>query len=73
MADDDADAEYATKAYAAECPDLSFLARRPCWQRQASCRGTGTDLWFPTAGISKAARRPLSKASSKLGRCSIAA
>jgi WhiB family redox-sensing transcriptional regulator len=49
MVDEHADAEYATGTYAAECPDLSLLAHRPCWQRQASCRGAGTDLWFPVA------------------------
>ena len=49
MVDDDADAEYTTETYAAECPDLSLLAHRPGWQRRASCRGAGTDLWFPTA------------------------
>jgi WhiB family redox-sensing transcriptional regulator len=56
MVDDDSDAEYATETYAAECPNLSFLAHRPGWQRRASCRGADTDLWFPVSGISKAAR-----------------
>ncbi len=48
MVDEYLDAEFTDGECAKECPDLSFLAHRPCWQRQASCRGTGTDLWFPT-------------------------
>ena len=56
MVDEHADAEYATEAYAAECPDLSLLVHRPGWQRWASCRGAGTDLWFPTASTTKAAK-----------------
>jgi hypothetical protein len=47
---------YTDDEYADECPDLSLLARRPCWQRQASCRGTDTDLWFPVSGTSQAAK-----------------
>ncbi len=56
MVDEYLDAEFTDGEYAKECPDLAFLTHRPCWQRQASCRGTGTDLWFLTAGTSKAAR-----------------
>jgi WhiB family redox-sensing transcriptional regulator len=47
---------YTDDEYADECPDLSLLAHRPCWQRQASCRGTDTDLWFPVSGTSQAAK-----------------
>jgi WhiB family redox-sensing transcriptional regulator len=36
--------------YADECPELSSLTHRTCWQRRAACRGAGTDLWFPLAG-----------------------
>ena len=50
MVDEYADAEYAAGTYADECPDLSLLAHRPHWQRQASCRGADTDPWFPMAG-----------------------
>ena len=56
MVDEYADAEYTAGTYPDECPDLSLLAHRPHWQRQASCRGAGTDPWFPVSGISKAAR-----------------
>ena len=28
--------------------DVMF--HRPAWQRQAACRGKGTDLFFPTKG-----------------------
>ncbi len=50
MVDEYADAEYTAGTYPEECPDLSLLAHRPHWQRQASCRGAGTDSWFPMAG-----------------------
>jgi WhiB family redox-sensing transcriptional regulator len=29
-----------------DCPDVSFLHRRPPWQRRAACRGKGTSRWF---------------------------
>jgi WhiB family redox-sensing transcriptional regulator len=52
-----ADGEYADGEYASECPDVSQFAQRPCWQRRASCRGVGTDLWFAGgSGPLKAAR-----------------
>jgi len=62
MVEEHAAAEYATGTYSAECPDLSLLAHRPCWQRQASCRGAGTDLWFPVAADTVEAARAVCEA-----------
>ena len=33
-------------------PEMSELFRRPAWQDQAACRGTGTERFFPTEGSS---------------------
>jgi WhiB family redox-sensing transcriptional regulator len=57
-----ADDEYATATYSDKCPDLSLLAHRPYWQRRASCRGFGTDLWFPAAGETGEAARAVCEA-----------
>jgi WhiB family redox-sensing transcriptional regulator len=57
-----ADDEYATATYSDKCPDLSLFAHRPYWQRRASCRGTGTDLWFPMAGETSEAARAVCEA-----------
>jgi WhiB family redox-sensing transcriptional regulator len=57
-----ADDEYATATYSDKCPDLSLLVHRPYWQRRASCRGFGTDLWFPAAGETGEAARAVCEA-----------
>ena len=31
-------------------PDMSDLISRPAWQKQAACRGDGTERFFPPAG-----------------------
>jgi WhiB family redox-sensing transcriptional regulator len=31
-------------------PDMCDLIARPAWQRQAACRGDGTERFFPPAG-----------------------
>ncbi len=31
-----------------DAPHVSTLTQRPAWQRRATCRGKGTDSWFPT-------------------------
>jgi WhiB family redox-sensing transcriptional regulator len=70
MVDDEyADAEYATATHANECPDLSLLAHRPCWQRRASCRGADTDLWFPTASKTGEAARAICESCPVQSQC----
>jgi WhiB family redox-sensing transcriptional regulator len=34
----------------APLPDMSDLISRPAWQKQAACRGDGTERFFPPAG-----------------------
>lgn len=40
-----------------DLPDLAALLHRPAWHAQAACRGQGTDRWFVTRGVTRAAAR----------------